>query len=633
MIQNIFLDFLNRDTREINGLQGCISATDHVNWICEVLNIAVFLCSEFCIAPPGFLAECDIAKKATDRRSEFLTERLIRLPMREDDLGKYWDKKEREYGQFKKRYSGLFKPKGHRFINKHSGSLIKRTSIIGNEICKSWEEGLDVNPIWDSLKKEVEPRKLEQIRPVPKLLREIGQAVTWSAINGKIREVSGVDNPGFRHVLQNHYFRIYIAEYRLKVVTGLPFCRDSFGLASDELYYNYEALKGALSTIGMWNLIRYMSAPSLILLRYKSGYFSFRDFFHDVTARCISPVEITQIFSAIASNLKPILKETKQIKRFTNPNIIPRKGFTLSEDEINAVAFVFEAMSNRLDYVNEKPSDYKQHYFSLDRGGVIMPSSIKQKQPKIGIFVALKMERDILVDRWNLKSAFPDPIWNGQVGSFEFSIFCPDKMGRVPAAVLTMSFLSKVNPDMLIVAGIAGGFEAQEVQLGDVIVANNVADLATRKVKEDEKGIIPEFRPTVFQTDSRIKAFLDSTAFDENQWQAKVTKEEEWPDGRRPTIRYGDIASSDEVVSSDEWSKNFFKYWPKLYGVEMEAGGVCTAADHHELKVAVIRGISDLANPAKSDDEWRKRSMKTVANLLECVDFELILTEKDKRRN
>jgi len=43
------------------------------------------------------------------------------------------------------------------------------------------------------------------------------------------------------------------------------------------------------------------------------------------------------------------------------------------------------------------------------------------------------------------------------------------------------------------------------------------------------------------------------------------------------------------------------------------------------MKAAVIRGVSDLADPSKSDTEWRRRAIKTVANLIENIDFDALL--------
>jgi nucleoside phosphorylase len=43
------------------------------------------------------------------------------------------------------------------------------------------------------------------------------------------------------------------------------------------------------------------------------------------------------------------------------------------------------------------------------------------------------------------------------------------------------------------------------------------------------------------------------------------------------------------------------------------------------LPVSVIRGVSDKADPAKSDDEWRKRAMRTVSHLIRTIDFARIV--------
>ena len=64
----------------------------------------------------------------------------------------------------------------------------------------------------------------------------------------------------------------------------------------------------------------------------------------------------------------------------------------------------------------------------------------------------------------------------------------------------------------------------------------------------------------------------------------------------------------------------------------MEAGGVCAVAEEFGLQVGVVRCISDYANPAKSDNEWRLRAMNTVAHLLKSLDFEAMLEAIDRER-
>jgi nucleoside phosphorylase len=164
-----------------------------------------------------------------------------------------------------------------------------------------------------------------------------------------------------------------------------------------------------------------------------------------------------------------------------------------------------------------------------------------------------------------------------------------------------------------------------------ILIPKHIADLATRKVgrKRDKnrKRLIPEFRPIEFDTDDRLLKFVRSAKFDMRGWEQQVVDEAEWPDGLRPTIHDGPVASLDEVVSSKEWIDTLCNAWPKLCGVEMEAGGVCAAAKMNSIQVVVVRGVSDLADPAKSDNVWRQRAMKTVAHLLESVDFRLLLAE------
>jgi nucleoside phosphorylase len=223
-----------------------------------------------------------------------------------------------------------------------------------------------------------------------------------------------------------------------------------------------------------------------------------------------------------------------------------------------------------------------------------------------------------LVKRWDLKGRYADH-WRGKLGNVDIVLFSTDDMGRVSAAVATMQFLQdQPRPSMLVVAGIAGGFKREKVKRGDILIPKNIADLATRKIRE--KGItIPEFRPREFRTDERLWKYVRSGSFDKDtvKWQAKP----------KPDIHNGPVASLDEVVSSTKWIDTLCKAWPKLCGVEMESGGVCAAADAYDLKVAVVRGVSDLANPAKSDDAWRRRAMENVALLLEAIDFEQILAQ------
>jgi hypothetical protein len=59
--RDIFLHFLNRDSRQIYGLFRQIDSNRHRFLLGRALNAAVILCEARCIAPPGFIVECDHA--------------------------------------------------------------------------------------------------------------------------------------------------------------------------------------------------------------------------------------------------------------------------------------------------------------------------------------------------------------------------------------------------------------------------------------------------------------------------------------------------------------------------------------------------------------------------------------------
>jgi len=44
---------------------------------------------------------------------------------------------------------------------------------------------------------------------------------------------------------------------------------------------------------------------------------------------------------------------------------------------------------------------------------------------------------------------------------------------------------------------------------------------------------------------------------------------------------------------------------------------VMAAAEMLGVPVVVVRGVSDLANPLKADDEWRRRGLRTALMTIE----------------
>lgn len=619
MLHDVFLDFFNRDSREIYGFDKLPNET-HLAFLVEALTVAVFLCRDHCILPPGFLAESKLGREALIiRRGEYLHERLVRLSLKEYSLDEFWDKKEHQYEPFREKYEGLFDPKNHELLRSVSRAIIPRTSRIADAITTGWQNAPDANPIWRDRIRGLKADEVERLRKIPLEILDSGIAITWPAIAARIH---GPLVPSeLRPVLQNVYFSAYLAEYDLKVITNLPYTSHPFVSTGKNLAYDYEALKAALAAGGLWDIIRGLATQSIIHLRQRAEYLRFREAFDAIAAGTDQLSEVRRIFTFAAQNDKPQSRFLSLVLRNAARIVFPH-GVELREQEIDEIA---QRLGSLAAAANEIADQLKslQMQVTMDRRNRVAYSA---KPKEVAVFVALEMERKVLIERWNLQAQGREQIWRGRLNGVQIFVFGRDEMGRVPAAVATMQMLSHCKPDILIVAGIAGGFTREKVALGNILIGSDIVDLASRKVIYEGTETSIEFRPRQFRTDDRLEKYLKAS-FKVDTWQSNVTKDAEWPDDRRPAIHYGLIASLDEVVADTNFVDKLCDAWPKLLGIEMEAGGVCAAAETFNIKPAVIRGVSDLADPSKSDNEWRRRAIKTVAHLIESLDFDALLAD------
>jgi len=474
-----------------------------------------------------------------------------------------------------------------------------------------WEQGPDANPIWRSDVQDSALKTTERIRQIPREILTEGIAVTWPAIAQRIG--GAVEASKYRPVLQNVYFSAYISEYDLEVISNLPYTAQPFVVTETHVAYDYEGLRAALTAAGVWDIVISLSAPSMIRLRRSAAYIRFREAFDLIARETDYVFQIRKVFAFAAEACKPKRRFLLVAER--NSRVVtPVHGLDVAEAELDEIADRLDALGKLALEVAEDTRPVEAQTERKRRRAV--PNEL----PEVAIFVALEMERKFLVERWDLKAQDLAQVWRGSLRSARVSVFGRDEMGRVPAAVATMQFLqNNKKPHLLLVAGIAGGFEREQVSLGDVLVATSIVDLASRKITTD-----PQFRPKEFRTNEWLARYLKTT-FDQEGWERSVIKAAEWPDGRRPTIKYGPCASLDEVVADTTFVDKLCEYWPKLLGIEMEAGGVCAAADTFGIAPVVIRCVSDLADPSKSDNEWRRRAVKTLAHLIENIDFSVLV--------
>lgn len=168
MRKNIFLHFLNRDTREIVRLYDLFDQAKHARVLREPLNACAILCEDYCVAPPGFVIEDQYAFELFENQSAYLQQGLVRLPMRETNLSDFAEKKRGEYSQGRNRYSGLFDDTRMNILSSHGAALVQRKVQIGPAIENGFLTGVDSKlAAWKDIRKAAPPDVIRNMRAVP----------------------------------------------------------------------------------------------------------------------------------------------------------------------------------------------------------------------------------------------------------------------------------------------------------------------------------------------------------------------------------------------------------------------------------------------------------------------------------
>lgn len=620
--RDIFLHFLNRDSRQIYGLFQ-LSERDHFYALCRTLNISALLCANKCYAPPGFSVECELAYRALRKKKEYLADGLVQLPMREANIGDFVEKKRREYAPVRDRYEGIFSDTMIEELGRFSDAIVRRTSEVGEAIARDWERGPDTSSRpWRAVLPLLPRIAVDRIRAIPKQIREEGSAVTWPSIEQLLPSEALPIGRGMRRILQNSYFRQYLREYGLVALVNIPAMPDHFDLPTLRKIYDYRRFSGVLSSLDLKVFLEEAAANQVLELRRQPGYFEFLFAYRSLAEHFDDNASLAYLFAEAAK------RAHFDWAKYVAVTLKAPTDSGFSSNRIVELGDALRAVAREVTRI-ELPEPRKQRTAKRQGADGFRFSLERFPMADVVIFLALEEELGVLCDRWHLERNFSRPAASGAIGKQRIDVLCPREMGRVAAAVEVTACLEARRtdlPKLLIVAGLAGGFESEGASLGSVLIPTTVVDLATRKIQDDETGTTTEFRRHDFHPHGALWRLLMSDHFKRDDWERQAIREAEWPEGLRPSLKDGPIASVDEVISSTEWQRQLTDACPKLLGVEMESGGVCAAAQRYAVPVVILRTVSDAADPAKKDTAWRRRGMKTVAILLEMLDIASLIS-------
>jgi TPR repeat protein/nucleoside phosphorylase len=226
---------------------------------------------------------------------------------------------------------------------------------------------------------------------------------------------------------------------------------------------------------------------------------------------------------------------------------------------------------------------------------------------------------------------------------------CPEQ-GNTTSQTVTHNLIEDLDPQWLIVAGIAGSIPDTEHTLGDVLIATRLQDFSISACIEstthqssrefDVRGgpmhpsvqslvaAIPAIEPhlerwntpetlIVERPEVRLSA---NNYYGDNAWKKKVKASIEMHFGSKsernlPKVFTGSIVSSDVLVKDTELVKQWLTTSRQLRGIEMELAGVYQAAWNAQKPVLAVRGISDIVG-FKRSAEWTSYACQTAASFL-----------------
>lgn len=206
----------------------------------------------------------------------------------------------------------------------------------------------------------------------------------------------------------------------------------------------------------------------------------------------------------------------------------------------------------------------------------------------IAILVAMGKELNLLLPLLdNTKSETIDgfTFHSGKIGNNDI-VAMQCGIGKVNAAIGTLTLLNNFKPELVINTGVAGG-ASQEAHVMDVIVGSSIAyhDVwcGPGTIYGEASGY-----PLYFESDKRFSSLIPE----------------------RADIKRGLICSGDKFIASLEEVQTIQKAFPQVLAVDMESATIAQVCYLRKVPVLVMRVISDSPgaskdNTAQYNDFWQ----------------------------
>jgi nucleoside phosphorylase len=193
---------------------------------------------------------------------------------------------------------------------------------------------------------------------------------------------------------------------------------------------------------------------------------------------------------------------------------------------------------------------------------------------------------------------------------------CADQMGMTATASLTTKISIAFKPKYIFMAGICAGVRGNDLNFGDIIIADQSWDYGSGKIREVENKKIfePDPRPILLNHElvAKMNHFL-------RKQEIRIQIQTSWRSGKKSgfvlNAKLGPVASGAYVVAAESILHDIKTHQRKVLGVEMEGYGLYFAAQHSPNNVSkpiMIKSICDFGDSVK-DDNYQEYAAYTSA--------------------
>lgn len=199
---------------------------------------------------------------------------------------------------------------------------------------------------------------------------------------------------------------------------------------------------------------------------------------------------------------------------------------------------------------------------------------------------------------------------------------CTDKPGMCPTAILASTMFTKLGVETIFMTGITAGIQLDNLQLGDIIIADSIIDYACGKIKEEQGEIklLKEINqiPANRQLISKMADFISDLDV-RDEINAELNSKNLKDERNNIDFRIAKTVCGPYVMAAPSIIQDIQKDERKLQALDMEGFGLYLTAHTLDKKALWLKGISDFADSHKGDDKHKSCSYASAKLLYEFI--------------